>query len=217
MGWLRRNRGYDRARIMAQAAKARRRRKRGKALELYRQVLAKEPENTDVLRKVAALLALTKQPAEAWSTYRRAVTGLQQRGFVDQAVGVLREACASLPHETEVWTTLADFELERGRRIDAHKTLIHGSRQFRSRRHRSQAVLLLLRARKLDPHDFTANFELASLLSRAGATARALRIYEELSRSVRGRRLRRVRGRQLALQPTPAAAWRWVRAAFAGT
>jgi thioredoxin-like negative regulator of GroEL len=217
MGWFRRSRGYDRARIMRQAAGARRRRKRGKALELYRQVLAKEPENADVLRRVAALLAETKQPAESWATYRRAVAGLQQRGFVDQAVGVLREACASLPHETEVWTTLADFELERGRPIDAHKTLVDASHRFRGRRHRSQAILLLLRARKLDPHHFAANFELAGLLSGAGARERALRLLDELARAARGGRLRRVRMRQLALQPTPAAAWRWLRAAFAGS
>lgn len=217
MGWLRREKVYDRSRIIAQAVKARRRGKRQKALELYRQVLEKEPENTDILRRVAALQAETKQLAEAWSTYQRAITCLQRRGFVDQAVGVLREACSSLPHEVEVWGALADLELERGRPTDAHRALVKGRSHFRSRRHRAQAIQLLIRARKLDRNDFAANLDLAGLLWRVGATARAQGLLAELARTNKGRRLRRVRARQLAMDVTPATAWRWLRAAFAGT
>ena len=128
---------------------------------------------------------------------------------VEEAVGVLREASGLLPREPEVWSALADLEVERKRPIDAHKVLLAGRRQFRSRRDRSQAILLLLRARKLAPRDFATNFDLAGLLAAGGAPGRARRMLDEIAAWARPRELRRLRARQFALSPTPTAAWRW--------
>jgi Flp pilus assembly protein TadD len=137
------------------------------------------------------------------------------QGFTEKAVGVLREASAHLPREPEVWGRLADLEIQRRRLADAHKVLLEGRGHFRSKRDRSNAILLLLRARKLAPRDFRTNFDLAGLLAKAGARGRARSLLEEIASWARAGELRRVRARQFALSPTPVAAWGWLRALVA--
>lgn len=220
MRWPGRKTVYDRSRLLSQAGRARGRGRSRKAIALYRQVLAHEPDNAELHRRIAPLLAVTRQGGEAWASYRTAVDGLTGRGFVEQAAGVLREACVKLHGTGEaqraVWERLADLEIERGRPADARGALLEGSRRFRSRRDRPDAIRLLLRARKLAPTDFAVNFELAGLLARCGAKPHALRILGELAGTTRGRELRRVRGRQLRMAPSPGALWRFVRAALGG-
>ncbi len=109
MAWLKRKRSYDRARVLAQANRAVRRRRPGKALVYYQQILRHEPNNPDLHRRVAPLLARTGKPAEAWASYKRAGEALARRGFVDQAIGVYREACGRLPRAPEVWIAVADL------------------------------------------------------------------------------------------------------------
>ncbi|HEY5657581.1 MAG TPA: hypothetical protein VIY27_07300 [Myxococcota bacterium] len=215
MGWLGRNNQYDRTRILAGAAKARKKRRHKKALELYQRVLEVEPENPEVLRRVAPLFAKTKQPAEAWAAYRRAAERLAEQGFVDQGIGVYREATTYLPTEVGAWQALASLELERKHPADAVKTLLEGRQHFRAKRFRRQCIDLLIRARKIDPTNFKVNFDLAKQLSRSGARDRAVRILEELlPHAHRGQR-RRIRARLFWISPAPRTAWRWLRAVVA--
>jgi tetratricopeptide (TPR) repeat protein len=210
--WLRRRKPYDRSRLLKDAAQARKKGKRQKAIALYRELLVAEPDNFEFHRRIAPLLAETKQPTAALESYRRATDRLVSQGFVEKAVGVLREASAHLPREPEVWGGLADLEIQRHRLADAHRVLLEGRRHFRSKRDRSNAILLLLRARKLAPRDFSTNFDLAGLLARAGARGRARSLLEEIASWARGGQLRRVRARQFLLSPTPVSAWSWLRA-----
>ncbi len=207
-----RKRRYDRSRLLADAASAQRKGKLRKAAACYREVLAAEPGNVDIERKLAPLLAKTKQRAEAWTSYRRSAEGLAQHGFLDRAIGVYREAAQHLPRQGELWLALAELELKRGRRADAVQALATGARGLRSRKERPLALRLLERAHELDPTVFEVSFELADRLARAGKRERALRLLEELAAKRNKRVLRRVRGRQLRIAPGPRAAWRWLHA-----
>jgi tetratricopeptide (TPR) repeat protein len=206
---------YDRLRILGDAARAQRKGRRKKAIALYRQVLEHEPENPDLHRKLAPLLARTRKPAEAWASYHRAAEGLVRLGFVDRAIGVYREAAGHLPREEKVWLGLAALEAKRGRRADAVQTLLTGRRRLRSRADRPRAIRLLSRARELAPGCFEASFDLAGLLASSGQRGRSIALLDDLAARVRGRELRRVRARQLRISPGPRAAWRWL-AALAG-
>jgi tetratricopeptide (TPR) repeat protein len=215
MALLARNKQYDRRRILAAANKARKKLRHKKALELYQRVLEVEPENADLLRRVAPLLAKTKQPTEAWSTYRRAGERLVEQGFVDQAIGIYREASSYLPTEVGVWQALAGLELERKRPVDAVKTLLEGRRHFRGKRLRRQCVDLLIRARKIDRWHFKVNFDLARQLAKLGARDRAVRVLEELLEHAHRGQRRRIRARLFWISPAPGTAWRWLRAVLA--
>jgi tetratricopeptide (TPR) repeat protein len=211
MAWLRRSKPYDRNRLLAEAARARANGKTRKAVALLETVLQHEPSNADLHRRIAPMLAASQRATDAWTSYRIAVASLIRAGFVDQAIGVLREAAAQLGRERGVWEELADAEAQRGRPIDAHKALLEGRRRFRARRDRPEAIRLLLRARKIAPDDFEANFDLAGLLGGSGARAPAARILAELAARAHGAQLRRTRRRQLALSPTPGSLWRFLR------
>ena len=209
MGLLRKK-SYDRHRILTKAARARKRRRWHKAIELYREVLAHEPDNPEILRRVAPMLARTKQGEEAWKTYRKAAERLVAQGFSEQAIGVYREASDALPREIAVWKALADLEVARGRRADGIAVLLQGRRQFRSLRHRGEALELLQCARKIDRANFDVDFDLAALLTSSGARLRARQLLEDLAVRSRSRQLRRVRARLFFLFPSPRSAWGWV-------
>ena len=217
MGWFGRKRHYDRTRLLDQATRAAQRRRHKRAIALYRKILVADPNDTQVHRKIAPLLARTRQPEDAWESYRRAAEQLSKQGFVDQAIGIYREACAHLSHQHRLWLALADLEVKRGRPVDAVNALVDGSRRLRSRRTKQEALTLLQQARKIQPGAFEPNYELAGLLASSGARDRAKRILHELAPRARGRQLRQLRGRQFFLSPTPAAAWRWLAAAVTRT
>lgn len=206
-----RKRGYDRGRVLADAARAQRRGKARKALALYREVLGVEPDNVEIHRKVAPLLARTRQLPEAWASYQRAAAGLLREGLVERAIGVYREAARHLRREAGPWLAIAELELRRGRRADAVQALCTGRRELCSRALRPQAIRLLERARELEPNGFEVNFELAGLLARSGRSTRALSLLEQLAPRASGRELRRVRARQLRISPGPRALGRWLR------
>ena len=210
MSWFG-SKAYDRNRLLAEATRARQKGKVKKALALFETVLAHEPSNADLHRRVAPLRAGVRRLTDAWTSYRIAVAGLVKAGFVDQAVGVLREAAGHLGRERAVWEELASAEQQRGRPIDAHRALLEGRARFRGRRDRAEAIRLLQRARELAPTHFEANFDLAGLLARSGRLAEAARILAELAGIARGSQLRRVRRRQLFLRPSGSALWRYLK------
>ena len=175
MALLNRNKTYDRSRILGDAATARKRGKTKKALGLYLRVLEHEPGNPELHRRVAPLLAETKQNEPSLHSYRRAVEGLVKQGFMEQATGLYREALSYLPEDAELWVSLADLQVRRDQRPDAIESLLKGRRHFRKLQQLPQAIRLLVLVRKLDPHMFEPNYDLACLLARVNAKDRAQR------------------------------------------
>ena len=58
MGWFDRPKHYDRSRILDEAAHARAKKRRKKAIALYRRVLAVERHNAELHAKIAPLLSM---------------------------------------------------------------------------------------------------------------------------------------------------------------
>jgi pentatricopeptide repeat protein len=211
---LRSQQVYDRSRILDAASRARARKQRRRAIELYRWVLAVEPQNVEIHARLAPLLAETRQGFDAWGSYKAVARALLRQGQPDKALAVYREATLKLPREDQAWLAVARLQHKRGNPRDALDTLVEGSRNFRSARLRSRAIQLLRRAREVEPWSFEVVHELARLLARAGQRHEARILLDGLAERSIGERLRRVRGAQLRLSPGPRAAWRWLRAAF---
>lgn len=210
MAWFRRRPSYDRSRLLRKAAGARKKGRRKKAIELYRKVLAVEPDDARVHRKIAPLLAETKQREEAWQSYQRAAELLRDRGFVDQAIGVLRDAARYLANEPDLWRTLSRIELERHRPADAVSALLQGAGRLHPRRQRNSALSLLLAARRIAPDAFEPNLALGRQLVRCGVRDRGVDLLAQLAERSVGAQQRAARALLFRISPTPAAAWRWL-------
>ncbi len=213
-----RERPYDRRRILDQAAKARRggsRRGLRRAIALYREVLQREPDDPDLHRKLAELLARDGNLAAASTSYRLACEGYAKRGFEERSIGLLRDAVERIPRDARLWLELARLETDRGRRVDALAVLARARRGFRRRRARASALKLLAAASKLDPRDLEIGLDYALQLARDGQKPRALKVLGRLP-AAQPAALRRIRGRQLRVDFGFATFGRYLRAVVAG-
>lgn len=201
---------------MARASKALGRGKRKQAIAEYRRVLQQEPGNPVILAKLAPLLAETRQLTEAGEKFRAAGKQYENQGFPEKALGVYAQAVKYLPHSVELWETISGLYLARSRRADALSALLEGRGHFRRRKQRPLAIRLLRGAVRIEPWHLDATLDLARQLAKSGGRAEADRLYQGLCERKRGVQLRRVRGAMFRRSPTPAALWRWLRAAFAG-
>jgi tetratricopeptide (TPR) repeat protein len=215
VGWFGKAK-YDRSTSMSRAAKAEARGKRKKAIAEYRKVLAQEPDNAVILVKLAGLLAKTKQPEEARLRFLAAAEGYEKEAFDDKAVAVYRQAVSHLPKRVELWERLAQLDVKRERPPEAIRDLLDGASHFRKRKERQSAIRLLRLAVKIEPFQFEATLRLAGLLAKSGARPEARKLYAGLCEKNRAKRLRKIRAAMFRMSPTPAAGWRWLRAALRG-
>lgn len=207
---------YDRTRILSEAARARARGRRRKAIELYRRVLLVEPANVEIHVKVAPLLAQSGEGFDAWQSYRCAARAYLEDGHFEKALAVYHEAAEVLPRELEPWLAIAEVERERQRPKDAVRALLDGRVKLRRRRYRPQAICLLRGVQAIEPWQPEVVLDLAKLLARSRQTYEASALLRELAPRVGGRMLRRVRAAQWRREPTLAHTWLWIRALTGG-
>lgn len=204
---------YDRTRILEDAARARAKKRRRKAVALYRQVLAVEPENADLHGKLAPLLAETGQRFDAWLSFRTAARACVREERVERALALYREAARLLPGNLDVWCEMAALQRKRGREREAMQTLLEGRLQFRRRRQRPQAIYLLRRAREIEPWRPGTILDLSRLLAKMGQEDEALMLLKALAVRSEDEALRRVCAAQFRILPSFGHAWQWLRAA----
>ena len=207
---------YDRAEILASAARLERAGDRPRALAEYEKVLRWEPENFTLHGKAAVLLAESRKPAEAWSHFLAAAEGYAREGFFEKAAAVYTQAAGYLKTKVDLWLSLADLQVRRERKADAVKVCLEGRRCFSRLDQHQQAAQLLRRVLELEPFHLEATLDLARLRRRTGAREDARRLLHGLAVRNSGLALRRIRAAQLRVSPTPLALWRWVRAAAVG-
>ena len=210
MGLLRDD-SYDRARLLDAAARARRRGQLREAIAHYERVLAAEPRNPELLRRVAPLFAQIDEPDRAWHTYRGAAGEFLSAGFADKAIGVYREAAAQMPRTAVAWLAIAELEVARGRIVDAKLALLTGRSHYRKREDVCVAADLLRRALAIDASDFHARIDLARCERGAGETAHALASLSE-ALVLRPDCVRRIRWEELRTERSGARVWAWLRA-----
>ncbi len=208
-----RRKPYDRTETLAAADRARAQRRVKKAIAGYRKVLEQDPGDLAVHGKIAPLLAERGERGEAMASFQLAAEGHLRAGFADRALSVYVQAVGFFPDAPPLWDEIARLHLVRGRRADAVNALVGGASRLGSRS-RDGGIGLIRKALELEPYHLDATLALARLLSAAGRRALARDALEDLAGRVRGKALRRVRGALFRLAPTPASAWRWLRAAL---
>ena len=216
LGLFGRSAGYDRKRILADAERARAKGRSRRAVFLYRQVLAAEPNNVELHARIAPLLAKTGQRFDAWQSYRRAADALIEVKKAEDALRIYRDACERLPRQIEAWLQYARLERSRGRHAEARKALLAGRRHFRARSRRPEAIALLKTAREIDPWNAEVVLDLARLLARSRQQPEATSLLEQLAERVSGSERRRVRRALWRMHPSLRNTWAWLRAGSAG-
>jgi tetratricopeptide (TPR) repeat protein len=199
----------DREEILEQASRARSRRQWRRAIALYRQVLAVEPNSVEIHERLAPLLAATRQDFDAWNSYRAVAHAALREGREDRAIAVFREASRALPQEIQAWQGLARLLVRQSEPDAAIEVLLEGSRNFRSKFSRPQAIHLLRRARAIDPWHFETVLELALHLGHADQQIEASMLLEGLAERCQERQLRRVRAAAVSVAPGPRSLMRW--------
>ncbi len=203
---------YDRARLLDEASRARSRKRRRRAIALYRRVLAVEPQNGELHHKVAPLLAESGQLFDAWMSYRTAARSFLREDRTDRALSIYREACERLPQELEAWLETSELLRRHGRSADAVRTLLDARHHYNQRWQRPVAIHLLRRVRTYEPGNVDVLLDLASLLGRCDQRPEALLLLERASRLCQGADLRRVLAGRFRLTRSLRDAWRWLRA-----
>jgi tetratricopeptide (TPR) repeat protein len=211
MGLFRADAAYDRAHVLDAAARARAKKRRTRAIELYRWALAVEPRNLELQRKLAPLLAQTGQHFDAWCSFKTLARECLRAGDVERALAVYREATLFLPREIEAWQAVARLQHRSGHPREALDTLVEGSRHFHPRWLRPQAIFLLRRAREIDAWNFEVVLEMALLLAGSDQKQEAAFLLRGLAERSNGERLSRVRAAQVRVEPGPRAIWQWLR------
>jgi tetratricopeptide (TPR) repeat protein len=201
---------FDRDEILEQASRARSRRQWRRAIALYRELLALEPNSVELHERLAPLLAQTGQEFDAWNSYRAIAHAALREGREDRAIAVFREASRAVPQEIQAWQGLARLLARQGEPDAAIDVLLEGSRQFRAQWHRPQAIHLLRRARAIDPWHFEVVLELALHLGRADQRSEATMLLAGLADRCDERRLKRVRAAQWAVEPGARSLLRWL-------
>ncbi|MEM7408840.1 MAG: tetratricopeptide repeat protein [Myxococcota bacterium] len=199
----------DRAQLLEQAARARSKRQRRRAIALYRQVLVSERHSIEIHEKLAPLLAETGQHFDAWNSYRLIAQSALREGRDDRAIAVYREATRAVPQEIQSWQGLARLLARRGDTDGAVEALVEGSHQFTGHFLRPQAIHLLRRARSISPWHFETVLELARHLGRSDQSVEARMLLDGLLERCEPWRRSRVRVAQLSVEPGPRALWAW--------
>ncbi len=164
--------------LFSDANRARAKGRAQRAIALFRELLCEEPDDLDVLLRLAPLLAREGEAFEAWSLYRRACKCLLAAGRHEACLSAFREANRVLPYEFEAWRLTAELERKLGRERAAFETLLEGRRQFRTRFVRAQAIALLELAREIHAWDHAVVLDLARLYVQSGQRASALRLLD---------------------------------------
>jgi thioredoxin-like negative regulator of GroEL len=186
------------------------------ALANFVRVLEIHGPDATIHAKVATLHARLGQLAEAHGHFQAAAAEFMMAGFEEKALAVLRNAVTWFPTNVYFWEAMARLQCGRRCPAEAVKTLLEGRQMFIGSALRLQAVRLLEQVIHLEPTRFDAAFDLAVLLGKVGRAGEAAHMLAGLVERAHGVRLRRVRGALFRCSPTPAAAWRWVRAALLG-
>ncbi len=166
--------------------------------------------------KVATLYHKLRRQTRARLHFEKSSARFRNDGFEEKALAVYRNAVACFPTEVEFWQRIVDLQRAQGRKADAVNTLMEARKAFRKGPMRAQAAQLLEQIIKMEPGHPQASLDLALVMMKMGRREEARQSLQSLVGQSRGSRLRRVRGALFRLSPTPAAAWRWLRAALLG-
>jgi tetratricopeptide (TPR) repeat protein len=196
---------------MADAADARGKGKRKRAIELYRAVLAEAPDDHEALGKLAQLLAEGGDLVAASGCFRTAADGYHAAGFTDRGIGLLRQAVAHVPNDIEAWLRIVELYDAREKKRDAINALAEARSAFKKKADLPHAVRILDAHMALEPHSLPLVIDRALVAKQLGdAKLGMLLLLDRLATASPADR-KKLRRALFTIKPSIGAWWRWVR------
>jgi len=211
MGFFR-SKEPTRSELLQKAGRARSKKRKKKAIILYKKLIEMNPDDLDVHTKIAPLLAATKDKKGASVSFEKAAKGYFEKGFADKAISVYKQAASSFPYEVDLWIRIARLYIERHKKQNAINILVEGSKNFRRKAQRPKAVKLLQAAFHISPWEPQVTLSLANAMAKSGRQEEARTMLTELAKGVQKKYLRTVRRKILFLAPSPSSLWQWLKA-----
>jgi tetratricopeptide (TPR) repeat protein len=205
---------YSRRDSLTAATEAQQKGKQKKAIAEYKKILENDGPDPAIHNKLAMALAESKKRPEAREHFLIAARGYDDRGFIDKALAVYVTAAHYLPGDVDLVEAISEAQLRKQRHSDALKVLLDARKHFRRKKQRPQLLRLLERACQIEPWHFEASVDMAHVYRKMGDRYRAKELLEALALRNTGAPLRRARAALFWMSPTPASAWRWLRALF---
>jgi hypothetical protein len=172
-----------------------------KAIAGYSKILQNEPNDYQVHARLAPLLAKVRRWEDSRKSFHAAGDGFLAAGFAEKAVAIWTMAAQHFPEDVPYWERIANELVKRGHKVDAVRTLLQGRHQLRLPFQRPLAIQLLEQVLVLEQSHFDATLDLARLLRIEGQRPKAEKLLTDLSREVKGLKLRRIRAAQFRLSP----------------
>jgi tetratricopeptide (TPR) repeat protein len=203
---------FDRQETLRVAEQLRSKGKWKKAAIEFKKILAHVPADAEVHGKLAPILVTLGERAAASKSYLVAAEGHINKGFADKAIAIYLQAADLDPTDHKLYEKVARLHQERGRKAEAIKVLCDGAKKQKGRDGRTKAIRLYQCAIALDSHHLEATLGLARSLSSDGRGKEARKLLEQFATFAKGTALKKVRGLQFRLLPTPGAFFRWLKA-----
>ena len=201
----------QRRRLVEEAAEARGKGKRKRAIELYRELLTLAPDDCEVHGKLAQLLAEGGDIEAASQSFRAGALGYHEKGFTDRAIALLKQAVVHAPLDVEAWLSISAMYVVRDKHKDAHKALDEARPHFTKRDHLSASARILDAHLRLEPRRVDLAVDRARVAKRQGQRGYGILLLTDLLAAVEATDRKRLRRALFWLRPTPASLWRWLR------
>ena len=200
---------FQRNAVLREANDARGKGKRKRAVELYRQILAHDPEDFEVHGKLAQLLAEGGEIDEARKSFHAGAEGYHKKGFTDRAIALLHQAVQAVPTDVDGWLRISDLQIIRLKKADAANTLANGRKIFRKRKHLAAAAQILQAHMQLEPTRMEIVIDLAQVEKKRGNKPRSIELLESTMPGVNAFDRKKLRKALFFVAPSPRTLWRW--------
>jgi tetratricopeptide (TPR) repeat protein len=202
---------FNRNQLLRDANDARAKGKRKRAVELYKAILARDPEDFEVHHKLAQILAEAGDLDAAKASFHAAAEGYHKKGFSDRAIALFHQTVEHVPEDVDAWLRIAELYVVRLKKADAQKTLGDARKIFKKKRHMAHAARVLKAAMFLEPNRIDLVIDAAQVEKRRGDKARAVEILDEKIAQANSFDRRVLRKAMFFITPSLGNLFRWMR------
>jgi tetratricopeptide (TPR) repeat protein len=172
---------FDRGKLIAGARTQAARGQLRRAIDLFRQIVAREPNDADTWLRIAELCKRTDATAEAADAYAEGARAYRRRGFGQKAAAAFEQALRADERRYSFRLEAAALYAELGHSVDAARHFRAAADALQEGGRLRDAIGALTSLLELAPDDLALRFRIARLYADQGLHGEAMQQYMELA------------------------------------